>query len=71
MNIFQARAEKGKREGIKLGKQEGREEGRIEVALEMLKDDLPIPCIAQYTNLSKKKIEKLKSSHDKGSDSIN
>lgn len=83
MNILQAREEKGRRKGIKLGKQaglklgkqegkkEGVELGRIETALEMLKDNLPIARIAQYTNLSKKKIEKLKSSHDKGSDSIN
>lgn len=63
MNILQAREEKGRRKGIKLGKQEGKREGvelgRIETALEMLKDNLSIARIAKYTKLSEEKVKEL------------
>lgn len=45
---------------LEMGRAEGREEGIIENAKAMLKDNLPIEKIAQYTNLSIEKIEELK-----------
>ena len=38
---------------------DGKEESRIEIALEMLKDSVPIDRIIRYTKLPKERIEEL------------
>ncbi|MBR1385559.1 MAG: hypothetical protein IJ568_01875, partial [Bacilli bacterium] len=55
--------QEGKLEGIKEGKLEGLKEGKLEglisVAKEMLKRNVSISDISQYTGLSKQEIEKI------------
>ncbi len=47
------------KEGEQKGKKEGRQEREIEIAIEMIKENVPIDKIIQYTKLDRKTIEKL------------
>jgi hypothetical protein len=42
------------------GRKEGREEGRLEIAKKLLKNNVPIDEIMEYTNLSRERIEALR-----------
>ena len=46
-------------EGMAKGRAKGRAEGVEEVAVQMLKDELPIEQIQRYTSLSPAQIEQL------------
>ncbi len=52
--------EEGRREGIKQGTEQGRNEREKEIAIEALKQGLPIETIVSLTGLSKDVIEKIK-----------
>lgn len=56
MNILRERENKG----IIKGREEGRKESKEEIAIEMLKDGLPIERVAKYSKLSKDKVKELK-----------
>ena len=61
--LLQEGKQEGKLEGLKEGKKEGLKEGKLEglisVAKEMLKRNVSISDISQYTGLSKQEIEKI------------
>ena len=49
----------GKEEGKKEGIEEGKKKEKLEIAIEMLKEKMPIDTIAKLTKLSKEEIEKI------------
>ncbi len=49
----------------KEGKQEGRKEREIEIAIEMIKENLPIELVTKVTKLKKEFVEKLINKHNK------
>ena len=51
--------EEGKKEGIEKGIEEGKKKEKLEIAIEMLKEKMPIDTIAKLTKLSKEEIEKI------------
>ena len=61
--LLQEGKQEGKLEGLKEGKKEGLKEGKLEglisVAKDMLKRNVSISDISQYTGLSKQEIEKI------------
>ena len=52
--------EKGIVKGIEKGRVKGIEQGREEVALRMLRQDMKLQLIAQFTGLSIQQLQKLK-----------
>jgi len=56
--INDARGE-GLKKGLKEGLREGKKEGRTEIALNMLKDGVPVETVCKYTGLSKEQIDEL------------
>src|SRR5690625_461358 len=46
--------------GKKIGREEGKEENKLEIAVKMLKKDMPIDLIIEFTELTKEKILELK-----------
>ena len=51
---------KGIEKGIEKGRVKGIEQGREEVALRMLRQDMELQLIAQFTGLSIQQLQKLK-----------
>ena len=52
--------EQGKTKGLAKGLKQGKEESNLIIAKKMLEDDVEIPTIAKYTDLSIKEINALK-----------
>ena len=49
----------GEKSGEKRGLKKGLEQGKLETAKTLLKDNIPISKVVQYTGLSEKQVRKL------------
>ena len=50
---------KGEKRGLKMGLEQGLVQGKLETAKTLLKDNIPISKVVQYTGLSEKQVRKL------------
>ena len=59
-NCIDTAEQKGKEEGIAIGKEEGMNQKALEIARNMLADGVDINLIMKYSGLTQEQIEKLK-----------
>ena len=50
---------RGEKRGLKMGLEQGLVQGKLETAKTLLKDNIPIAKVVQYTGLSEKQVRKL------------